>query len=143
MAVAMKNAIFWGFMLCGSCKNRRFEEIIASIIGVTRIRELGTSFLRSMLWMLVNANVVPSYTILVTLMMEALCSSETSVLTRTTRRNIPVDGILHMNRKYTLIETHHVNARMIHIYKNLIKLHSMSGKGKRSRKYYLLLAHTS
>jgi hypothetical protein len=28
-------------------------------------------------------------------MMEAKCSSETSVLRRTTRRNIPEDGILH------------------------------------------------
>jgi hypothetical protein len=38
---------------------------------------------------LVTANVAPSSPILVTLMMEELSSSETSVLTRATRRNIP------------------------------------------------------
>jgi hypothetical protein len=42
----------------------------------------------------VTANVVPSSQSLVTLMMEALRSSETLVLPRTTRRNIPEDGIL-------------------------------------------------
>jgi hypothetical protein len=40
----------------------------------------------SMHWLLVTANVVPSSLIPVTLMMEALCSSETSVLTRATWR---------------------------------------------------------
>jgi hypothetical protein len=59
------------------------EERIASIIKVTRISKLGT--------MLVTANVVLSSPILVTLMMEAIRSSETSVLTRATQRNMTED----------------------------------------------------
>jgi hypothetical protein len=100
------------------------EEISASFIRVTRIGELGTTlavtsnrhtlrrttiieetntntiilrntFHRSLHRLLVTANAVPSSPILVTLMMEGLSSSETSVLTTATRRNNLEDAILH------------------------------------------------
>jgi hypothetical protein len=65
------------------------QELSASFIRVTRIDELGTTlFLRGMRRLFVTASVVHSSPILVTLMKEALSSSETSALTRATWRNI-------------------------------------------------------
>jgi hypothetical protein len=71
------------------------EELSASIIRVTRIGELGTTLaVTSVSRFIVKASIVPSSPILVTLMMEALNCSETSVLTRAIRRNITENAIL-------------------------------------------------
>jgi hypothetical protein len=55
------------------------EEHVATIIRMTRIGELGTA-----------------------LTVDALHSSETSVLTRVTRHHIPEDGILHSQHRENL-----------------------------------------
>jgi hypothetical protein len=67
---------------------------------MTRIGELGTTIAIASNGS--TGNVVPSTLILVTLMMEAIPSSEMSVLTRSTLHHIPEDSIFHSHRRENL-----------------------------------------
>jgi hypothetical protein len=66
------------------------SEKCISIIGLTRIGELGTK-----LFIASNRSTLRRNTIVVILMMEEICSYETSVLSKVTRLNTTVDGSLH------------------------------------------------
>jgi hypothetical protein len=80
--VTKKSVVFWDMRPCGSCNNRRF----------------GGMYSLHNQQLLVTAN-VPSSLILVTLMMEVIRSSETSVLTETIWRYIPDNGILESAKR--------------------------------------------
>jgi hypothetical protein len=71
------------------------EHRVALVI--TDVSEELSFFLGSVRRLLVTANVVSSSPILVTLMMGALSSSETSVLTGATRYNISEDAAMKVS----------------------------------------------
>jgi hypothetical protein len=87
----LKNAVFWDVTLWALVRTDGPEKTSASIIRVI--------FPRRMRRLLLTANVVPSSPILVTLMMQAQSSSETSIFTTATQRNIPKDGILRSHQR--------------------------------------------
>jgi hypothetical protein len=107
----MKNTVFWDFRPCGLVRTNVSEELSASIIRVKTIGELGTLVVtsnrskprrNSISSIPVSADVVPSSLTLVTLMMAAIRSYETSILTKATRCNISEGGILHSYRRENL-----------------------------------------
>jgi hypothetical protein len=62
--------------------------------------------------LLITANDVSSSLILFTLMMEAIRSSEISVLTRKTRHHDPEDGILHIQTNLPVVFQHLVSGHL-------------------------------
>jgi hypothetical protein len=83
--VTMKNNV-WDVLSCGSYKNRHFG-------GKYLLYHQG-------LLLLLTVIIIYSSPVLVSLIMGAISSSETSVLTRATRRNISEEGILHREQRF-------------------------------------------
>jgi hypothetical protein len=83
--------MFWDVMPCGACKNRHF-------LGTYHLHHKGDNN-----WQARSVSVTSNQStlrintciLLVTVMIEAIHSSETLVLTRDTQCNIPEDGILN------------------------------------------------
>jgi hypothetical protein len=108
-----KKAVSWNVTPRGSYKNRRFggkhrlnyqgdkNRRARYVCSNQQPKHYDKVFLRSERRLLVTAN-VPTSPIPVTLITDAIHSSETSVLTRSTRSNSPGDGILHSHLRENL-----------------------------------------
>jgi hypothetical protein len=96
--VTMKNGVFWDVTPVALVITDVSEELSVSFIRVTKNTLV---FLRSVRRLLVAASVVPSSPILATHIKQPLRTSETSVITRTTRRNIPEDTKQNKQTKQT------------------------------------------
>jgi hypothetical protein len=103
-AVTMKNAVFWDVALCRSCVNRRFGGMYRLHLQGRKIREQVAAHTGSLL------------TDFSTLKMEVIRSSKTSVHTRSTRRHIPEDSILHKIYYFSQIyQKHTTSAIRVHM----------------------------
>jgi hypothetical protein len=89
--------VFWDVTPCFSGKTRRFGGTYRLNHQGRKNNELGT-----VLQLLLTAKVIRSSLIHSTLMMEPIRSSEPSVLTGTTQRDIPEDGLLHSHHRENL-----------------------------------------
>jgi hypothetical protein len=112
-AVTMKNAVFWDVAPCSSCVNRRFGGTELSNVSMSNLPieehyvrfEVFTAMTmkNAVVWDVVPcsscvnrpAHAGSSLADFSTMKMEAIRSSEPSVHTRTARRHIPENGILH------------------------------------------------
>jgi hypothetical protein len=88
---AFKNTVFWDVALCRSCVTQHFG-------GTYRLQLQGRKILEAAC-LQPTAHAGFSLTDFSTLKMEAIRSSEMSAHTRTTRRHIPEDAILHSHSR--------------------------------------------
>jgi hypothetical protein len=108
---SMENAVFSDVAPCRSCVNRRFG-------GKYCVHHQGRKICERRTSLQPPAHDGSSLADSSTLKMEAVRSSETSVHTRSTRRHIPEDGILHSRRRENLksyLDKSSLNSRLTNI----------------------------
>jgi hypothetical protein len=92
----------WRNILEDATRHRHRRENLKSYRDLKNYDELKHAFVRDVLQLAVTANIVPSSPILITLIMEAIRSSEIAFLTTATRHHIPESGFLHSHRREIL-----------------------------------------